>query len=61
MATDKTIDRTEKGWKQYLIQQAALHPAMEPQDVYKLLFQAVYGAEHLLQDRDAAFAYFQKE
>lgn len=48
-------------WKTYLSEQAALHPSMEPQDVYKLLFQAVYGAEHLLQDKTAAYAYFQKE
>ena len=48
-------------WKTYLLEQAALHPSMEPQDVYKLLFQAVYGAEHLLQDKTAAYAYFQKE
>lgn len=48
-------------WKKYLLQQASLHPAMEPQDVYKLMFQAAFGAEHLLKDTDAAWSFFQKE
>lgn len=48
-------------WESYLEQQALAHPAMEPQDVYKMLYQAVYGAEHLLQDIEAAWNYFQEE
>lgn len=52
---------TQTEWKEYLVQQAKLHPSMEPQDVYKMMYQAVFGAEHLLQDEDAARAYFQKE
>uniref|UniRef100_UPI00405628D5 uridine kinase family protein n=1 Tax=Acetatifactor sp. TaxID=1872090 RepID=UPI00405628D5 len=51
--------RTE--WKTYLIEQADMHPSMEPQDVYKMMYQAAFGAEHLLQDPDAAYAYLQKE
>ncbi len=48
-------------WKQYLLEQAARHPAMQPQDVYKMMFQAAFGAEHLLQDKEAAGAYFRRE
>lgn len=58
---EKEIQKTGKEGKQYLIRQAELHPAMQPQDVYKFLFQAAFGAEHLLQDREAAYSYFQKE
>lgn len=48
-------------WQQYLRQQVLAHPSMQPRDVYKMLFQAVFGAEHLLQDKEAAKIYFQKE
>jgi len=51
----------ENNRQQYLRKQAAEHPSMQPQDVYKLIFQATFGAEHLLQDVDAAYEYFQKE
>jgi len=44
-----------------LRQQAAVYQNMQPQDVYKMLYQAVYGAEHLLQDKNAAWEYFRKE
>lgn len=40
----------------YLKQQALLHPSMEPQDVMKLCFQAAYGAEHILTNKDKALA-----
>lgn len=48
-------------WKHYLMQQAERHPSMEPRDVFKMIFQAAFGAEHLLKDKEAAYAYFQKE
>lgn len=48
-------------WQQYLRQQGLAHPSMQPRDVYKMLYQAVFGAEHLLQDKEAARIYFQKE
>jgi hypothetical protein len=40
-------------WKRafltYLIDEyLARHPAMEPRDVYKLLYQGVLGPEHLI-------------
>lgn len=47
--------------EKYLRQQASAHPVMEPADVHKMLYQAVYGAEHLLKDVESARKYFQKE
>lgn len=41
--------------------QAACHPAMEPQDAVKMCFQAAFGAEHLLEDRETAREWFIKE
>lgn len=41
--------------------QAACHPSMEPQDAVKMCFQAAFGAEHLLEDREAAREWFFKE
>ena len=46
---------------EYLRQQALAHPSMQPGDVVKLCFQAAYGAEHLLTDREAAYAYLRQE
>ena len=45
----------------YLREQVSLHPSMQPQDVVKLCYQAAFGAEHLLADKDAAFTWLQKE
>lgn len=45
----------------YLQEQLRLHPSMQPQDVVKLCYQAAFGAEHLLADKDAAYAWLQKE
>lgn len=47
--------------KDYIIRQQELHPSMQPQDVVKLCYQAVYGAEHLLMDVEAAREYFDSE
>lgn len=41
--------------------QLRLHPAMQPQDVLKLCYQAARGAEHLLADTTRARAYFDQE
>ena len=30
------------------------HPALEPQDIYKLIYQAVFGPEHSVRNRRAA-------
>ena len=42
-------------------EQAARHPSMEPQDAVKMCFQAAFGAEHLLEDREAAREWFLRE
>lgn len=46
---------------EFLQEQAARHPAIEPVDVIKLCYQAAFGAEHLLEDREAAFQYLRQE
>lgn len=46
---------------EYMKDQAARHPAMEPADVMKLCYQASFGAEHLLEDREAAYQYLLRE
>lgn len=46
---------------EYLREQAAKHSSIEPLDVIKLCYQAAFGAEHLLEDREAAFQYLTKE
>lgn len=51
----------QKTVKDYLREQVALHPSMQPQDVVKLLFQASFGAEHLLTDKAAALRRLEKE
>ena len=44
-----------------LREQLRLHPAMQPRDVIKMIYQAAQGAEHLLTDTDRARAYFDRE
>ena len=44
-----------------LREQLRLHPAIQPQDVIKLCYQAARGAEHLLADTTRARAYFDQE
>ena len=44
-----------------LREQLQLHPAIQPQDVIKLCYQAARGAEHLLADLTRARAYFDRE
>lgn len=34
---------------------------MEPQDAVKLCYQAAFGAEHLLKDKEAAYRYLEEE
>ena len=53
--------KIENGFADYLRKAYALHPSMQPQDVHKLCYQAVYGAEHLLLDIDSAREYFNSE
>lgn len=45
----------------YLKKQLQLHPSIQPQDVVKLCYQAAFGAEHMLLDKEKAKAYFIQE
>ena len=44
-----------------LIAYAERYPAAEPQDLYKLVFQDLYGPGHLLTDSAACFHYIEQE
>ncbi len=46
---------------EYLRGQMAAHPATCPQDLIKHSYQAAFGAEHLLADKEAAKRYFDEE
>lgn len=48
-------------FKDYLLEQVCLHPTMQPQDVVKMCYQAAFGAEHLLADKEAAFTWLSQE
>lgn len=52
---------SDMAFEKYLKQQVLLHPSMEAQDVIKLCFQAAFGAEHILSDKDKALAYLMEE
>lgn len=45
---EKALERT--GWAACLLQHAAAHGSMRPQDAAKLCYQAAFGAEHLLAE-----------
>ncbi len=47
--------------KNYLMEQAKLHPSIQPQDMIKLCYQAAFGAEHLLKDSAKAQEIFNQE
>ena len=49
------------GFERYFLEQLHRHPSMKAQDVVKMCYQAAFGAEHLLQDKARAEAYFMKE
>lgn len=48
-------------FRNYLRKQGELHPAVEPQDIVKMIYQAAFGAEHLLEDVEKAYSYFMEE
>lgn len=45
----------------YLSEQIKKHPTIRPQDAVKLCYQAAFGAEHLLSDKEAARRYLYAE
>ena len=47
--------------KETILAHVTAHPSMTEQDMIKLCYQAVFGAEHLLTDRAKAWAYFEYE
>ncbi|MGB5163262.1 MAG: hypothetical protein WBP10_10885 [Thermoanaerobaculia bacterium] len=49
-----TAAAQEGGLKQILELHVARYPAMQPEDLYKLLHQAVMGSEHAISSREAA-------
>lgn len=44
-----------------LLEHASRYPKLEPQDCYKLLFQAVLGAEHAVTDEAGAHRWMEQE
>ncbi len=48
-------------FSKYLMNQIGQHPAMQPQDIVKMCYQAAFGAEHLLEDIEAARRFFYEE
>ena len=49
------------GFEHYLFQQLQKHPAMQPQDVVKLCYQASFGPEHMLKDIGKAMDWLDSE
>ena len=47
--------------ERFLTDQALAHPATGPRDIIKQCYQAAYGAEHLLADKEKAYAYLMQE
>lgn len=52
---------TDLDFKTCVRQQAKLHPSVGPQDMYKMCFQAAFGAEHMIADTQRARTYLQQE
>ena len=50
-----------ENFKDILITQARSHPSFRPADAVKLCYQATFGAEHLLTDKERARNYFFSE
>lgn len=48
-------------FEDYAVQQLQLHSAMTPQDAVKLCFQAAFGAEHILWDKEGALRCLREE
>lgn len=51
----------ETNFTEYLRQQKKIHPSMKTQDAVKMCYQAAFGAEHLLVDKNKAYHYLEKE
>lgn len=47
-----------ENFRRILLKHSKEHPSLQPADVIKLCYQATFGAEHLLTDKDRAKKYF---
>lgn len=56
-----SIGGKDLDFKTCVKQQIQMHPFMAPQDMYKLCFQAAFGAEHLISDKQKAREYLSSE
>lgn len=62
VSENKNKSKLEKLCFQEIIEkQFSLHESMQVQDVYKLLYQAEFGAEHMVHDTESALEYFEQE
>lgn len=48
-------------FKKFVEEQAGMHPAFKPQDAVKMCYQAEFGAEHLVTDKEKMLEYLVKE
>lgn len=55
------MEKRSKSFEICLAEQLRLHKEMLPQDLVKMCYQAAFGAEHLLFDKNAAFEYLKRE
>ena len=46
-------------FRKYLEEQIKKHPSMQPQDIVKLCYQAAYGDDHLVYDKNALRSYLE--
>ena len=58
---DEVNSEEREAWQRILLEQAALRPLWQPQDVYKLAFQAALGSEHAAPDEAAARRWLEDE
>ena len=51
----------EASFRCILAEQVARYPRLEPQDLYKLIYQAAMGSEHTVSDNDMARTWLERE
>jgi hypothetical protein len=62
MGTDQPLSAAEtRRFRQVVSVHVERYPAMEVQDLYKLLFQAAMGSEHAVRDRQVAREWLERE
>lgn len=53
--------KKEKCFADFVLEQAKLHPSMQPRDALKMCYQAAHGAEHAMSDPAGARKYLREE